>query len=72
MRFIEILGGFNTPISNEENRLIEKIRKSAKSKLDEREQELARLLVGRGIIVQHVDGESIKYTVNDPQEIWRM
>ena len=72
MRFIEILGGFSTPISNEENRLIEKIRKSSTAKLNEREQELARLMVSRGIISQTVEGKAVKYTVNDPQEIWRM
>ena len=72
MRFIDILGGFSVPISNEEQRLIEKIRKSSESKLNEREQELARLMVSRGIIVQHVEESKVKYTVNDPQAIWRM
>ncbi len=61
MRFIEIAGNLQIGISNEELVLLEKV-KGAKSflykhQLDEREQEVARNMVHRGILTRSlIDG----------------
>lgn len=56
MKFVEIAGSFLQPLSNEENVLLEKVKENKeplpKEKLDEREQELARQLVSRGILTR--------------------
>ncbi len=56
MRFIEIAGNLQIGISNEELILLEKIKGAVtymfKNQLDEREQELARRMVHRGILIR--------------------
>ena len=74
MRFIEIRGNTLVPISNEETILLEKVKGSidpltAKC-LNEREHELARGLVHRGVITRiKIDGETC-YIYNDVEDIW--
>lgn len=63
MRFIEISGNLTVPISNEETVVLEKIKGSKgplpQSHLDERESELARRLVHRGVLDRtKIDGVS--------------
>jgi hypothetical protein len=74
MRFIEIASGLPTAVSNEELELVRKIREAHKierSKLDEREQELARRLVSRGILNRLTqEGHSV-YEFNGLEEVWR-
>ena len=74
MRFIEIRGNTLVPVSNEELLLIEKVKGSvdplARKTLDEREGEVARQLVHRGVLSRtKVDGTSC-LVYNDLEEIW--
>ena len=74
MRFIEIRGNTLIPISNEEDILVEKVKGSinpltAKS-LNEREGELARQLVHRGVLSRiKVDGQTC-LIYNDVEDLW--
>lgn len=76
MRYFEIKGGIQVPLSNEERRLVESVEKAGqvnRSDLEERDQELARQLCGRGIfnMIENEEDDSITYTVNKLEEIWR-
>ena len=66
MRIIEMHGGIFMPVVNREYKLISKINESTdgflyKEDLSERENELARNLVGRGALLRLQDGDSIKF-----------
>jgi adenine-specific DNA methylase len=56
MKFVEISGSILLPMSNEENILLEKVKEYGKplpkSFLNEREREVARILVNRGILTR--------------------
>ena len=43
----------------------------AKSTLDERQQEITRLMVSRGLLVREKDGGEIYLRPNDLSDIWR-
>ena len=69
MRIIDIRGGLVMPVGNREYKLISKIDESTdgflyKEDLSERENELARNLVGRGALLRLQDGDSIGFVVN--------
>jgi len=69
MRIIEIQGGLIMPVGNREYKLINKINESTdgflyKEDLSERENELARNLVGRGALLRLQDSDGIKFGVN--------
>lgn len=75
MRFYEIKGGIQVPLSNEERRLLESVETEGQvlgEDLDERDRELARQLVVRGVfnMIENED-DSITYTVNKLEDIWR-
>ena len=69
MRFVEIQGGLRVPVSNEEQVVAEIIRNNRepllKSKLNIREQELARNLVHKGIIDRVLIDEKMHFVYND-------
>ena len=73
MRFIEIAGNLITPVSNEELIICEKIKSYGqpfpKNKLDEREAELARLLVKRGILNRSIFEDKIVFDYNFEKDI---
>ena len=75
MRFREIRGGLLVPVSNEEQSIIDTIESSdgmvLRKSLDERQRELARKMVSRGLLnrIKH-DGE-IHYVLNDLEDLWR-
>ena len=75
MRFREIRGGFQVPVSNEEHRLLERIEETGmieRSQLDERELELARIMVSRGILDRlKQEGSTTHYVINNLEDIWR-
>lgn len=56
MKFVEIAGSIIQPVSNEENILLEKVKEYEKplpkEQLNEREREIARQLVNRGILTR--------------------
>lgn len=75
MRFREIRGGLQVPVSNEEQALLERIEKSSgmfRKDLNERERELARLMVSRGVLNRmRDDNREVRYLINDLEDIWR-
>ncbi len=75
MRYFEIKSGIRIPLSNEERRLLESVETEGQvlsEDLDERDRELARQLVIRGVfnLIENED-DSITYTVNKLEDIWR-
>jgi len=74
MKFLEIAGGFLYPVSNEESMLIEKIKGLGqpypKSQLDERQRELARQLVNRGVLTRVLVEDKLCFVYNDLEDLW--
>jgi len=67
MRYIEINGGINVPLNEEEDILVNKIKeetKLTKESLGEREREVARRLVSRGILEHEKIDNEWSYSVN--------
>lgn len=69
MKFVEITGGLVVPVSNEEMLVMERVRSQLaplpRSELDERQNELARQLVFRGVLDRaKIDGR-VCYSYND-------
>ena len=75
MKFIEIAGGLLQPVSNEENIIVERVKNAddpvKKTLLSEREQEVARNLVHRGILTRISENNEIYFIINDLRDIWR-
>lgn len=75
MRWVDIAGGIRITLSNEENDLVEKTRKNKKVKkqdLDEREKEIARKLVSKGVLNRTTEKDKIFFVFNKLQEnFWR-
>lgn len=75
MRYIEIKGGIQLPLSNEERKLYEQIEEAKvvqAEELEERDAELARKMMSRGalLMIENED-ETIAYAVNRLEEMWR-
>lgn len=76
MRFREIRGGLQIPVSNEEQGLIELIESREgqivkRSELDERQKELARKMVSRGVLDRAQRDGSLYYVVSKLDDLWR-
>lgn len=72
MRYFEIASGFRLPVYSEEQELLDKIPNGVnQDELDEREQELARLMVSRGVLAQSINNGMIRYKPNSAANIWR-
>jgi hypothetical protein len=74
MKIIEVIGGMRIPVYNFENALFEKIKEKnglGKSQLSEREQEIARNMLSRGILKRAKRGDQIVYKVNEMPDTWR-
>lgn len=76
MRFIEIASGVTIPVSSEEDELLYRANATnddtiIKADLDERQQEVARLMCSRGIFdrLRDKDGKII-YRVSSVTNIW--
>lgn len=73
MRFVEIRGSTLLPVSNEELLLIEKVKGAVEpltnSMLEEREREVARVLVQRGALNRVRIGENVCFIYNDLEDI---
>ena len=68
MKIVDIIGSLRLPISNEENQLLEKIVKSNgiyKESLDERERELSRQLVNKGVLKRVKNENKTFYLYNE-------
>jgi hypothetical protein len=76
MKFIEVQGGWLQPISNEENIVLEKIKgvddPFPKSSLSEREKELARRLVTRGLLTRIIIEDKLHFVACDLEDIWEL
>jgi hypothetical protein len=70
MKFLEIDRGWVQPVSNEEMILLQRVRGSdgicAKKELNEREQEVARLLCLRGVLTRVMRQGVIHYGYQEP------
>lgn len=75
MRFHEISSGVRIPVSQEEQDLLDLAtaqRRLVRAALDERQQEVARLMVSRGLLRRRRDGEGrIVLEPNDMVDLWR-
>jgi hypothetical protein len=73
MRYHEIASGLRIALSCEEQDLIDRAKGKPleKNALDEREQELARLMVSRGVLDQYRDDDQVFYHVSSVHDIWR-
>jgi len=69
MKFIEITGGLMVPVSNDEMIVMERVRGHGepllRKELNERERELARQLVFRGVLDRAVIEGKVYYSFND-------
>lgn len=73
MRYFEIAGGIRLQVSLEEQSLVDLAEKEILSdaSLDERDQEMARSMVSRGIFNRlEKDGE-LYYQLNGLEDVWR-
>lgn len=59
MRYYEITSGVRMPISSEEQDILDKVSDSTllKSSLDDRDQEVARKMVTRGLLIRKRDSD---------------
>jgi hypothetical protein len=71
MRYHEIASGLRLPVSGEEQELLNKAPFEIDD-LDERDAEVARLMVGRGVLHQtRKDDGGIIYKDSSAKDIWR-
>lgn len=62
MKYVEILGGIQTYVSNEENKILEMVRNGKakyRDELNEYEVEKANILVKRGVLNRQEDDKGI-------------
>lgn len=76
MRFREIRGGIQIPVSSEEQGLIDLIESQEgnfikRSELDERQREVARKMVSRGVLERTQRDGSLYYVVSKLDDLWR-
>jgi hypothetical protein len=76
MRYFEIAGGFRMPVNSEEQDLLTLLKESeefvSEDELDERQQELARLMLSRGLLNRLQKDGKIYYEPNGLPDIWRI
>lgn len=74
MRFHEIASGIPLPVFSEEQELLDRMtdKGMARKDLDERDQEVARLMVSRGVLeVTHIGSAKEHYRPSTVRDIWR-
>lgn len=73
MRYFEIEGGFRMHINEEERELLDAAKENllADEQLDERQQEVARKMVSRGLLIRHESDDKLYYAPNGLPDIWR-
>jgi hypothetical protein len=74
MKFVEIQSGVLSPVSNEENVVLEMVKgyegPYPKAKMGQREREIARQLVHRGFLTRVVREDKLYYLPNVLADIW--
>jgi hypothetical protein len=73
MRFFEISSGVRLSVNEEEQVLLNRaVEKSIRvEELEERDGEVARNMVSRGLFHREQDDDGEFYTVNDCADLWR-
>lgn len=74
MRFYEISSGVRVPVDTEEQALLDKAveaRSLLDSDLDERQAEVARKMVSRGLLNFEKSDKGTAYAPNDCADLWR-
>ena len=76
MRFMEIRGGIQIPVSIEEQGLVDLIESKEEKvitldEMDERQQELARKLVSRGVLDRTTNEGTLYFMVSRLTDLWR-
>jgi hypothetical protein len=73
MRFFEISSGIRLPVSQEEQEILDLALEGSllESKLDERQGEVARLMVSRGLLVREETDDDAQLKANRAVDIWR-
>lgn len=73
MRYFEIQGGLRMVVSLEEEAIMAMANSPlADEDLGERDQEVARKMVSRGILNRLSQDDKIYYTLNGLEEVWRI
>lgn len=71
MRYLEIISGLRVTVSQEEQEILDLIKdKLLNSDLDERQQEIARLMVNRGLLLRRKNEKGIYFIINY-NDSWR-
>ncbi len=74
MRFYEVSSGVRMPVNEEEQGLLNRAmeaRELRSDDLEERDEEVARQMVTRGLFDRHHDDKGQFYTVNSCADLWR-
>lgn len=72
MRYHEISAGFQVPVYDEEQDLLDRAQDDLlKDDLDEREQEVVRLMISRGLLRQIMKDGQVIYRPDSAKDIWR-
>ncbi len=71
MKLWELANGILTPLSEEENELLEKFLEDADCKLNEREEIVAQKLVSKFVLIREDKEDCDKFRVNYRVDVWR-
>lgn len=71
MRLWELANGILTPLSEEENDLLEKFLEDEDCELNEREEIVAQKLVSRAVLIREDKEDCDKFRVNYRVDVWR-
>lgn len=72
MRYHEIQSGLRIPVSNEEREILNMAKTEvSKDTLDERQQELARMMVSRGLLDHYRKDHQTYFRASSITDIWR-
>lgn len=71
MKLWELANGILTPLSEEENDLLEKFLKDADCTLTEREEIIAQKLVSKAVLIREDKEDCDKFRVNYKVDVWR-
>lgn len=72
MRWAEVAAGYRMPVSQEEQSILDRAKEGVtEGELDERDQEVARKMVSRGLLRTQRKDKSVVYRPDDASDIWR-
>lgn len=71
MKLWELANGILTPLSEEENDLLEKFLEDEDCELNEREEIIAQKLVSKAVLIREDKEDCDKFRVNYRVDVWR-